>query len=156
MKSKRAERPIADLETHLGYWLRLVSNRVSHAFQARIEARGVTVAEWVVMRALFDSQETHPSDLAAAIGLSRGAVSKLVDRLVIKQLVACAQDEADRRFQTVRLTREGRSLVPKLAALADENDKEFFGDMDRASREALMSALMELANRHGIKSAPLE
>ena len=44
----------SDLETHLGYWLRFVSNHVSHAFSLKLQARDVTVAEWVVLRELFD------------------------------------------------------------------------------------------------------
>ena len=80
--------PISQLDDLLGYWMRFVSNHVSHAFRLKIESRGVTVAEWVVMRALFDQEPANPSQLAERIGLTRGAVSKLVDRLVTKELIA--------------------------------------------------------------------
>jgi hypothetical protein len=43
-------RAVASLESHLGYWLRAVSNQVSGAFAARVETLGVSVAEWVVLR----------------------------------------------------------------------------------------------------------
>ena len=52
------------LEAHLGYWLRFVSNHVSHAFKTKVEAQGVTVAEWVVLRWLFDHASARPSQLA--------------------------------------------------------------------------------------------
>jgi hypothetical protein len=42
---------VSQLEAHLGYWLRAVSNHVSHAFKMKVETHGVTVAEWVVLRA---------------------------------------------------------------------------------------------------------
>ncbi|MEI9903207.1 MAG: hypothetical protein WDN06_03970 [Asticcacaulis sp.] len=42
------------LEAHLGYWMRFVSNHVSQAFARKVEAHGVTVAEWVVLRELFE------------------------------------------------------------------------------------------------------
>ena len=38
------------LEAHVGYWLRFVSNHVSQAFRRKVEARGVSVSEWVAMR----------------------------------------------------------------------------------------------------------
>ncbi|MFO0919203.1 MAG: helix-turn-helix domain-containing protein [Planctomycetaceae bacterium] len=69
------------LETHAGYWLRYVSNHVSHAFAKKVEAQGVTVAEWVLLRQMFDTPAANPSQLAAAIGMTRGAISKLVERL---------------------------------------------------------------------------
>lgn len=40
------------------------------------------MAEWVVMREMYDDEETSPSLLAERIGMTRGGVSKLVDRLV--------------------------------------------------------------------------
>ena len=49
------ETAVSDLTAHLGYWLRYVSNHVSHAFARKVEARGVTVAEWVLLRQLLES-----------------------------------------------------------------------------------------------------
>src|ERR1700744_368505 len=114
MKSLQAN----SLEAHLGYWLRFVSNHVSTAFQLKGEGRGVTVADGVILRALFDADEINPSQLAEVVGLTRGAVSKLVDRLVAKKLLSCIVEKADRRYQTVALTPAGRRLVPILARLA--------------------------------------
>ncbi|MBK8412343.1 MAG: winged helix-turn-helix transcriptional regulator [Sandaracinaceae bacterium] len=144
------------LEAHLGYWLRFVSNHVSHAFKTKVEAQGVTVAEWVVLRWLFDHASARPSQLAEGVGLTRGAVSKLVDRLVVKRLVTCAADEHDRRAQRVALTAAGRRLVPRLAALADQNDAEAFGHLDADERAALLATLQRMAQHHGLRGAPLE
>jgi len=40
------------------------------------------VAEWVMMREMFDDVETSPGVLAERIRTTRGGVSKLIDRLV--------------------------------------------------------------------------
>jgi len=112
-------RPTSDLTSHLGYWLRHVSNHVSHAFARKLESRGVTVAEWVVMRELYGEAASAPSRLADKLSLTRGAISKLADRLVAKGLVTRASNNSDGRAHTLALTLKGRSLIPKLAALAD-------------------------------------
>jgi DNA-binding MarR family transcriptional regulator len=117
---------ISDLDAHLGYWLRFVSNHVSQAFAGRLQGKGVTVAEWVVMRQLFGEAGMAPSLLADRIGMTRGAITKLADRLVGKELVIRRADPKDGRAQTLALTARGRALVPELAALADDNDTEFF------------------------------
>lgn len=151
---------VSSLETHLGYWLRLVSNDVSHAFRVKVEGRGVTVAEWVVLRALLDTDGMNPgqnpSQLAERIGLTRGAISKLVDRLVVKRMVRIAIDRKDRRFQTVSLTATGKRLVPQLAALADDNDAEVFGFLGAARRAELAALLREIAERRAISGAPVD
>ncbi len=146
---------ISPLQSHLGYWLRYVSNHVSHAFALKVAARGVTVAEWVVLRELYDG-ESAPSALANRLGMTRGAISKLADRLIAKGLIARRLDPGDRRFQTLALTRKGRALTPKLAALADENDEEFFAPLNCATREAIETAMKAIVRRMGLRAAPVD
>ncbi len=155
----RAGQPDADvssLDVHLGYWLRAVSNHVSHAFKTKVERHGVTVAEWVVLRALFDGDGVKPSELATTLGLTRGAISKLVDRLVTKDLVSVRGDARDGRAQLVTLKASGRRLVPKLAALADENDEETFGQLDHQQRSFLLKTLKGIVEHFGLRGAPVD
>jgi len=147
---------ISSLDAHAGYWLRWVSNHVSHSFKLKVEAHGATVAEWVVLRQLFDSGETHPSQLADSLGMTRGAISKLIDRLSAKGHVVRTAGEEDRRYQTVKLAPSGRKLVPVLAALADRNDAEFFGHLSPEQLGALTDTLKEIVNRRQLKAAPVE
>lgn len=154
--AKKAAAETSALEDHLGYWLRFVSNHVSHAFQTKVEALGVTVAEWVALRELFDAGEVPPSELAERLGMSRGAISKLVDRLIAKGLVERGEESSDRRFRSARITVPGRKLVPRLARLADANDAEFFGHLDPESRRQLSETLREIVRRHGMKNLPTD
>ena len=147
---------ISPLDAHLGYWLRFVSNQVSHAFALKVAACGVTVAEWVILRCLYDRDAQAPSVLAEEIGMTRGGITKLADRLIAKALVTRTADDEDRRYQALALTTKGRALVPRLAALADRNDAEFFGHLDPAEREKIEAALREIVRRHGLKSVPVE
>jgi DNA-binding MarR family transcriptional regulator len=144
------------LQSHLGYWMRFVSNHVSHAFKLKVEARGVTVAEWVVLRELYDGEGDAPSALAERLGLTRGAISKLADRLIAKSLIARTIDRNDRRYQTLALTPAGRALVPQLAALADQNDAEFFGHLSASQRRAAADLLKDIVKRRKLKDVPLE
>lgn len=146
----------SDLETHLGYWLRFVSNHVSHAFSLKLQARDVTVAEWVVLRELFDLRDIPPSVLADRLGMTRGAISKLADRLAAKELIERTPSIQDRRQQTLSLSVAGRKLVPALSALADRNDAEFFGHLKPSERAALEKMLRDIVRRHDLKTIPTE
>ena len=100
-----AARPsISQLTSHTGFWLRFVSNHVSHTFAQRLSDCGVTVAEWVVLREMYDAEACPPSAIAERTGLTRGAISKLVDRLLAKHLITRETRSDDRRFQTIALT----------------------------------------------------
>jgi DNA-binding MarR family transcriptional regulator len=148
-------KPVSNLQDHVGYWLRFVSNNVSQAFAQKVEARGVTVAEWVLMREMFDAGAANPSHLADTLGLTRGTVSKLVERLCRKNLARRSAVGPDRRYHTVALTPPGRKLVPVLARLADENDREFFGHLSAEQRSRLVDQLTNLVQRHGWKDRPV-
>ncbi|TCH96684.1 MarR family transcriptional regulator [Roseococcus sp. SYP-B2431] len=147
---------VPPLEAHLGYWLRFVSNQVSHAFGLKLADRGVTVAEWVVLRELHGAEALAPSALADRLELTRGAISKLAERLVAKALVARAAGEGDGRFQSLALTPAGRALVPELALLADRNDAEFFGHLSQGERAQVEAVMREILRRHGLKSIPMK
>ena len=146
----------SDLTSHLGYWLRYVSNHVSQAFARKVEAHGVTVAEWVLMRQLLDSEAVAPSRLAERMGMTRGAISRLADRLIAKSLVVRVADPDDGRAQTLSLTPAGRALVPELAALADANDAEFFDHLTSKERAALLRTLREIVDQRGLGSMPVD
>jgi len=147
---------VSELEEHVGYWLRFVSNHVSHAFSRKVEGQGVTVAEWVLLRKMLDAGTANPSQLAESVGMTRGTVSKLVERLSRKKLAVRSLSQGDRRYQTVELTTAGKRLVPILAQLADENDREFFGHLEPDEKASLVNLLQGIVRRHGWKDQPVD
>ena len=78
------------------------------------------------------------------------------DRLIAKSLLGRTADPEDGRAQTLFLTRAGRSMVPKLAALADANDAEFFDHLAPRDRAALLRILREMIEKRGLKSLPVD
>jgi DNA-binding MarR family transcriptional regulator len=134
----------------------VVSNAVSQSFAKKLAASDVTVAEWVILREMYSSEEkTSPSAVAELTGLTRGAVSKLLDRLLNKGLVARSASSADRRYQEIKLTASAVKLVPRLAGLADENDEKFFSVLTAPERKNLMSTLIKIARLHRLNMNPI-
>ena len=148
--------PVSSLESHIGFWLRYVSNHVSGQFKLAVEARGVSVSEWVALRHLYECGNCSPAALLAALGMTKGAVSKIVSRLADKGLVSRAASEADGRAQSIILSAAGRRLVPKLARLADENDAAFFGHLPAARRRELIALMQDVVRLHQLKQVPVE
>lgn len=147
--------PVPELTAHLGFWLRHVSNHVSHAFARKLAAKDVTVSEWALMRMLYGKQPTAPSRLADEMGLTRGAVSKLADRLIAKGLAAREASPDDGRAQTLRLTAKGAGFVPELASLADQNEVECFAHLTESERRALQRVLKKTVERLGLTAMPI-
>lgn len=155
-KAKKRKIETSRLTAHIGFWMRMVSNNVSHDFARKLEASGVTVAEWVVLREMYSGDETtSPGIVAGITGLTPGAISKLISRLLAKGLVTRKESARDRRFQDVQLTPAAIRIVPRLAKLADQNDREFFGGLSASERETLSRILKRIVSLHKITKVPI-
>ncbi len=155
--AKTVKLEASHLKSHLGYHLRIVSNAVSHSFARKLAVSEVTVAEWVILREMYSGDDkTSPSVIAELTGLTRGAVSKLIDRLLHKGLVTRTESSGDRRYQEIKLTTNAIRLVPKLAKLADENDESFFSILSKSEQKELMNTLKKLAELHKLNTNPIE
>lgn len=155
--NQRVRRPApSPLEAHLGFWLRFVSQHVSMRFRQQLEGLGVSVAEWVALRSLWAGQASTHAQLIDTLGMSKGAVSKVVSRLEEKGLAERQLAEGKAREQALVLSAQGLALVPRLAALADANDEHFFGHLGAVERQALTAAMQALVRHHGLKNLPTD
>jgi DNA-binding MarR family transcriptional regulator len=144
------------LTAHAGFWLRFVSNHVSGAFRQKLAEKGVAVAEWALMRSLYEQGAIAPSHLAVQLGITRGGITKIADKLLARFLVIRIPDAVDGRAHTLSLTAAGRRLVPMLAKLADENDREWFGHLPPETVATLTTMLRDIVDHHQLHAVPIE
>ncbi|WP_129779156.1 MarR family winged helix-turn-helix transcriptional regulator [Peristeroidobacter soli] len=144
------------LESHIGYWLRMVSNQVSGSFARALQERQISVAEWVALNQIGNTPDPTPARLADSMGMTRGAVSKVLDKLDAKNWIARTTSDQDSRVQFLSLTAAGRRLLPQLTAIADGNDERFFNALTKSEQATLRGLLRKLADAHHITQTPVE
>ena len=154
MRTKKSTPLPSPLEAHLGFWLRFVSNLVSIRFQQLLEAKGVSVTEWVALRTLWARDETRHAELIQALVMTKGAASKVISRLEEKGLAQRQFASGNSRDHSLALTPSGKAMVPLLAAMADANDEHFFGHLDAQERQVLMTTMKALVQHHQLKDIP--
>jgi hypothetical protein len=76
--------------------------------------------------------------------MSKGGVSKLIDRLVKKDFVRKEVSKFDRRFRAVGLTEYGRECVAFIASMEKSLDREFFGKLRGGGRYRLTQCLKRI------------
>lgn len=136
------------LSDHLGYLLRQLSNHVSASFAERLARHDISVAQWVVLRVLFDHESLPLKEIVSRVGVDQGSLSRMIDRLIACDLVTRREDKADRRAVAIALTKKARQLVPNLAREADENDQAFFAPLTERQRADFRSTMELLLSRH--------
>src|SRR5271155_1968339 len=109
---------ISNLENHLGYWLRCLSNYIHYSFADRLSQHNISVAQWVVLRTLYGRNNLDLSHAAELIGIDKSSLSRMIERLVQRELVYRSTGK-DRRSIYLSLSSRAKKLVPKLAMIAD-------------------------------------
>src|SRR5580704_8886997 len=84
---------------YAGFWLRFVSNHVSASFRLKLEAMDLSIAEWAVLRELAVQPDMAPSQLAERLGVTRGGISKTVDKMQARGYLTRRASESDLRAQ---------------------------------------------------------
>jgi len=138
----------SELHKHLGYWLRCLSNLVSSTFAERLAKQDISVAQWVVLRTLYDKRNVTLNEAAEEVGVDKSSLSRMVERLVQKRLLIRAEG-SDRRSVGLTLAPAAIKLIPRLARLADENDEEFFHTLSAKQREEFLRTIKRLLDANG-------
>jgi DNA-binding MarR family transcriptional regulator len=141
--------PPNGLHAHTGYWLDRLRGLVHGSFEAALAGQDVSIAQWSVLITLYRGDAVSPREVARFIDLDAGALTRLIDRLEAKRLLRRTPAPGDRRSIRLELTDSARAIVPRLAAMADVNDKAFFGALDAAEHALFRRLLAKLLRGHG-------
>lgn len=106
---------------------------------------GVSAPTYDILSVLCETREPMPSHRIA--GLIRTAVpdiSRLIDRLESKGLVARRRSTADRRVVLVSITPGGRAVVEQARIPMDSLAKQVMGRLKKGERRDLIRLLAKL------------
>jgi DNA-binding MarR family transcriptional regulator len=97
-------------------------------------------------------QETSPHELAAATGTDNAGMTRLLDRLEAKGLVARRSHPSDRRALTIELTEVGAALAPRLRPVLASVSRDMLAGFSAEETGALSSLLRRLLDN--LRGAP--
>jgi MarR family transcriptional regulator, transcriptional regulator for hemolysin len=114
-----------ELHKRLGYRV----SRLSRIMQGRLERilgdHRITRLAWCALTGIGEEGVSTPSELAAYIGITRPATSRLLRDLEARGLVARTNGSADGRSVTVSLTEKGNAITREARVLVDEMNRHF-------------------------------
>ncbi len=132
------------------YWLHRLSRSVLARFDERLSKLGVTVAQFKVMLVIYRAGGTTPYNLSEYIDVDKGAITRIIDRLVAKGQVVRRTIPGDRRLVSLELTRSGASLIKILMKIADEEDNSWLRVLSLAEMMQFKKLMGKLLQAQGI------
>lgn len=100
----------------VGYWAGQLSRTMEAEFSRRLAPHGLTRMSYAVLGAMVFDEKTTPSGIADFLGLDRGAVTRLLDKLEEQDLIRRDRDQSDRRSVSTRVTSNGETLANEMLA----------------------------------------
>jgi DNA-binding MarR family transcriptional regulator len=103
------------MRNSVGYLMRICTNRLLPQMEALFQDQELTFSQWTTLVALHDGRISTAGEVAHNICHDAGSLTRLIDQMVERGLVARGRSDTDRRVVTLALTAPGRKLVEALA-----------------------------------------
>jgi MarR family transcriptional regulator, organic hydroperoxide resistance regulator len=132
------------LASYLPYLLNRAGARIATAFGDEVRPLGATPQIWRVLAALRERDGRRMGDLSQTTSIEVSTLTRLVDSMEKKSLVARRRDRNDSRAVIVQVTSAGRRLTRRLLPIADRYEKVALEGFPAAEAEALKLALRRL------------
>jgi len=134
--------PNDSLATLLNKTTRSLSTRLQSIFtQAGFD---VTSEQWMILILLWGEDGRSPYQIADIIGKDRAAVTRLIDGLERRNLVARISDKKDKRQKTVYLTAQGKAMEQNLIPLGLSNIKQAQAGINAKELEVCKEVLRKI------------
>jgi len=118
-----------------------VRRAIRQQLESRIGIFDLTVAQFQVLRRLYDHNNLGTLQLAKETGLDTGTITGVVDRLEQKGLVRRERNTQDRRAVQVLLTPAGEELQEPLYGILQEVNEKALSGLAPEVRDEMMRLL---------------
>ena len=147
----KQNRPFRSVGQEAVLGLMRTTDQVRRILARPLGPKGLTLAQYNVLRILRGAGEEGLATLSIADRLVEHApgVTRLLDRLERKGLVARRRDAEDRRRVVCTITGAGRALLAELDPAVDALDDEVLGTLDEEEKRTLITLLDRIRAAHG-------
>ncbi|SJZ94880.1 DNA-binding transcriptional regulator, MarR family [Enhydrobacter aerosaccus] len=132
------------LDSYLPYLLNRAGARIATAFGEEMRPLGASLQIWRVLAALQERDGQRMGDLSATTSIEVSTLTRLVDQMEKKDLVARRRDPDDARAVALFVTAAGRRLTRRIVPIAERYERIALKGFAPAEAEALRAALKRL------------
>jgi len=127
--------------------LDIALRNMDQLFRHSMQSMGLSVIELYILRALYERDGQHASELARAVGRAATSFTPNLDKLQSKGLIERRPDPGDRRAVRIYLTQSAetcREEVMENTRKIDERIEQMFTDVDFQAFQRVLAGLQNL------------
>jgi DNA-binding MarR family transcriptional regulator len=138
--------------------LDIALRKLDQLFGRVVQPLGLTIIEWYILRALYERDGQHASELARAVGRAATSFTPNLDKLQDKGLLERRPDPGDRRAVRIFLTDNAeavRDVFLDSAEYIDDQVREWFSEDEFASFQSVVATLQTVEPDYSVEPASL-
>ena len=147
-KKAAAARPLV-LGRFTPYRIVALGHAMSDRLQRAYANENITINEWRVLAVIAQEASLAARDVVRLTPLDKMSVSRAVASLEAKGFAERSVSSSDRRVNVVSLTRDGRALFDRAAALALDYEDDILTVLTEEERRSLDRILTKLSRKIG-------
>lgn len=124
--------------------LDIALRNLDQVFGRAIQGYGLTIIEWYILRALYERDGQHASELARAVGRAATSFTPNLDKLQDKGLIERRPDPSDRRAVHIYLTRQAEALREDIMSSGEQIDQQIADMFDPREFDIFQNVLAQL------------
>jgi DNA-binding MarR family transcriptional regulator len=132
------------LDSYLPYLLNRAGARIAAAFSEEVRPLGATLQMWRVLAALREGDGRRMGDLSGTTSIEVSTLTRLVDNMEKRGLVARRRDAGDARVVALHVTPAGRRLTHRITPIAERYESVALAGFTAAEADILKAALRRL------------
>ena len=141
------------LENAVPFLLARAGLSMGKRFATQLMPFNMSLIEWRVCVSLYELQNSTLGELAEKTSYETSTLSRTINGLTKKKLIARVQSKFDRRSFALKLTPKGRVLTAKIIPLAKEYENSAIANFSAKEADqlrAMLSKVYENMNSHSI------
>ncbi len=140
------------LDSYLPYLVNRAGARIAEAFGREVRPLGANLQTWRVLAALRERDGRRMGDLAGTTSIEVSTLTRLVDGMEKKGLVARRRATVDARVIVLHVTAAGRRLTSRILPIAERYEEVALQGFEEREAGVLKEALRRLyINMDGLK-----
>ncbi len=145
----------------LGRLLRRANRLVHSTIEARFGAADLNFTQWHALHLIRDAGTMTAGELSASMEITTGSLTRVIDGLEARHLLARDRNVLDRRVVKLRLTQNGRTKLDEISPVVAQRWTDILAGLADDEVARLMGLLSKLAdsierNAFGTDSSQVE
>ena len=132
------------MQNSVGYMIRRTANMVLPQMEALFGDADLTFSQWTVLMALREWRQSTSAEIARNICHDAGSLTRMIDQLEERGLIARLRSDADRRVVMLTLTPKGAALVESVLPRVVEFWNKLLGGFNHGEIKTLIKLLSRL------------